>query len=647
MKRHRPSIPPSGPTRRLPASRCPGSACSPIRHRSAHGRSSSGPAGQWPDGPRILALTPTVSEGAYLEAVHTVRDAIARGETYQANLTYRLRGRLEAPGARSEQPASRVADPAHEGLPLALFRHLVSRQGGAYPALLEIGGLAVCSASPELFFERAGRSVVCRPMKGTAPRGATAEVDRGAASALRASPKERAENLMIVDMIRNDLGRIAAVGSVEVRELFRVERYPTLFQMTSEVAATSDAPLPELFHALFPCASITGAPKVRTMEILAGLETTPRGVYTGALGFVAPGGDARFSVAIRTAVARTDGAGPGLALEYGTGSGIVWDSVPERELEETRTKALILDLGGRADRLRSVRSTGAERHPAPAAGGLGAWLPEEPAFELLETLLWLPPSDRTSPSAGASGGSQGPSQGAGEPGPEQGLAGHLLQCLPDEEGFVLLGRHLERLARSAAALGFPLDPAQVRRHLVALDGRLAAVEPVAAQRVRLLVDRAGRVRSEAGPLGVSFQGAPVRAVTLAPRPVDGTDPLLGHKTTRRSLYERALAEARATVPDADDVILWNRQGELTETTIANLVVELDGEWLTPTLASGLLPGTFRAELLARGVVREARLPLEVLERATAIAVVSSVRGWLPARLAPGCEHDMPRYGKAG
>ncbi|HEX6200326.1 MAG TPA: anthranilate synthase component I family protein, partial [Thermoanaerobaculia bacterium] len=302
----------------------------------------------WPPGGPLPppALRPTLSDAAYLAGVEAIRAAIARGDTYQANLTYRLRGSL-----------------AGGPDPLALFAALDRSQPSAYAAYLELGGQAVCSVSPELFFERRGRRLLCRPMKGTAPRGRTAAEDRELAAALRRSPKERAENLMIVDMVRNDLGRIARPGSVAVRSLFDVARYPTVHQMTSDVEAESGAGLAEVFGALFPSASVTGAPKVRTMEILAGLETSRRGVYTGAVGYVAPGGDARFNVAIRTAWidrgARAPWAGeagdgpeaadaPGTGgpwLEYGTGGGIVWDSVPERELAETRTKALILTAG--------------------------------------------------------------------------------------------------------------------------------------------------------------------------------------------------------------------------------------------------------------------------------------------------------------
>lgn len=508
-------------------------------------------------------LSASMSDPEYLAAVAAVRDEIALGETYQANLTYRLRGALEGAG----------------GLPATLFHRLVRSQPSPYATLLELGAgvgeRAVCSASPELFFERRGHRIVCRPMKGTAPRGTTAEEDRRLAAELRASPKERAENLMIVDMVRNDLGRIARTGSVRVDRLFTVEEYPTVLQMTSEVRAESDAALVELFGALFPCASVTGAPKVRTMEILRRLEATPRGVYTGAVGWIAPGGDARFSVAIRTAWLRQGGPGArgGAApwrLEYGTGSGVVWDSDAGRELAETRTKA---------EALRRALET--IEVPGPAAEGSPE---EEEDLRLLETLLWTP-----------------------------------------RAGYVLLERHLTRLVASARALGFRVEPDRARRALEAAAEGL----PRRHHRVRLLAGRSGDLSVEALPAAATRR--PWR-VALAAEPVEPANPLLAHKTTRRGLYDRALAGAREDDPEVDDVLLWNERGELTESTVANLVVAprgRGGPLLTPAARCGLLPGTFRAELLARGRVREAILMPEDLRLARRVYLVNSVRGWIP------------------
>lgn len=260
-------------------------------------------------------------------AVAAVHDHIAAGDTYQCNLTSRLR-------------AGAITDPR------GLYADLALAQRGRYNAYLDLGDLVVASASPELFFEWTEDRVVMRPMKGTAPRGLTADADVEAVQGLMTSPKERAENLMIVDLVRNDLARVAVTGTVEVTSLFTAEHYETVHQLTSEVTAVPrpGTTLTDLFRALFPCGSVTGAPKARTMQIISELEDSPRGVYCGAIGMVAPRGQpfrARFSVAIRTLLLdrRTRTA------VYGSGGGITWDSVAGAEYDEMLTKARVLQAG--------------------------------------------------------------------------------------------------------------------------------------------------------------------------------------------------------------------------------------------------------------------------------------------------------------
>ncbi|GAB4435534.1 MAG: hypothetical protein Kow0031_17270 [Anaerolineae bacterium] len=264
-------------------------------------------------------FTPAISADAYHRAIAQIKQHIAAGETYQVNYTMRLRT-------------------SFSGQPWSLFARLAGAQRGQLAAFVDTGRFALCSASPELFFDRDGDWLTARPMKGTAPRGDTPAEDDRLANWLHNSTKNRAENVMIVDMIRNDLSRFAELGSVRVPRLFQIERYPTVLQMTSTITARSDRPLAEIMAALFPCASITGAPKVRTMEIIAALEPEPRGIYTGAIGFMAPGRQAQFNVAIRTvAIDRQSGL-----AEYGVGGGIVWDSDPEQEYEECQIKARVL-----------------------------------------------------------------------------------------------------------------------------------------------------------------------------------------------------------------------------------------------------------------------------------------------------------------
>ncbi|MEW5985164.1 MAG: aminodeoxychorismate synthase component I [Chloroflexota bacterium] len=277
---------------------------------------------------------PTTGRPAYDQAIAAIKEQIANGYTYQVNYTIRLRA-------------------AFQGDPWRLFVDLAEAQQGDYAAYVDTGRFTLCSASPELFFDLDGQQLVSRPMKGTAGRGRTLAEDEARRQWLRQSEKNQAENVMIVDMIRNDLGRVARLGSVHVPALFAVEKYPTVWQMTSTVAAQTDASLTEILRALFPCASITGAPKVSTMGIIADLEQEPRGVYTGSIGFIAPGRRAQFNVAIRTVVVDKEQD----QAEFGVGGGIVWDSAAEEEYQECQVKARVLT----------------ERRPG---------------FSLLESLLW-------------------------------------------------------------------------------------------------------------------------------------------------------------------------------------------------------------------------------------------------------------------
>ncbi len=479
---------------------------------------------------------PSIGRDGYRDAIARIRERIAAGDTYQINFTLRL-------GAE------------FAGDTLAFFADLAGGRRAGRAAYLDLGGHVLCSASPELFFRLSGDRVLARPMKGTVARGPTTRLDGERRTWLAGSEKNRAENLMIVDMVRNDLGRVAQPGSVEVSDLFRVEKYESVYQMTSTVSARTGAPLSRLLGALFPCASITGAPKVRAMEIIAELEDSPRGIYTGAIGYLGPRREAAFNVAIRTV--HID-RGHGVA-EFGTGGGIVWDSDAEEEYDECRTKARVL--------------------AAPL-----------PGYALLETFAWDP-----------------------------------------EGGYRLLSRHLERLIDSAAYFDFRLDPGRV----VAALERFAAGLPAAPQRVRLEVSADGEPSLTSEPLAAP--GDPWR-LAFAAEPIDPEDPFLYHKTTRRDAYRRA----RASAPGCDDVLLWNPAGEVTESSRANVVARIEGALVTPPVECGLLAGTFRAELLAGGEVRERAIPRERLADAEELFLVNSVRGWIRAVLeSPAAAAETP------
>ncbi len=267
----------------------------------------------------ISGLHLSWSREQYTQAFAKVQGYIAAGDVYQINLTMKYLFEFS-------------------GDPVSLYAALRRKQRVEYGALIWASDFQVLSLSPELFFRREGKRVSSRPMKGTAPRGRTPREDARLKTWLTVDEKQRAENLMIVDLLRNDLGRIAKIGSVEVTDLFTVETYRTVHQMTSGIIAElrGDMGLMDMLHALFPCGSVTGAPKVHAMEIIRELEALPRGVYTGAIGHIAPNGDAQFNVAIRTLY--LDGQGG----EMGIGSGVVADSKAESEFEECLLKAQFL-----------------------------------------------------------------------------------------------------------------------------------------------------------------------------------------------------------------------------------------------------------------------------------------------------------------
>ena len=475
------------------------------------------------------AWSADTSEEAHAAALGGIHDAIGRGEVYQVNHTLRLRA-------------------GFDGDPLALYQRMRAAQPSGYCAYFDIGRHCILSASPELFFERRGDTITTRPMKGTARRGRWTEEDDAAAHTLVCSGKERAENVMVVDLLRNDIGRVAKAGTVNVAELFAVERHPTVLQMTSTIEAelAPRTTLRDIFAALFPCGSITGAPKVAAMKKIAMLEPSPRGVYCGAIGHLTPSGDATFNVAIRTAWLDRDTR----TIEYGVGGGITWDSAASAEYDEIRAKSAIVT---------SVA----------------------PSFDLLETMR---------------------------------LTG---------KGYARRERHLARLADSARYFGIPLEMREVEH---ALDAHARDTQSSEfPRRVRLLVARDGTPRVEDRALPAdALSGAPQR-MALATLPVASSDPFLFHKTTHRAVYDRHRAEH----PDAFDVLLWNENGELTEFTIGNLVLRLDGVDWTPPRECGLLAGTYRAELLERGEIRERRLHIDDLERAEGIWLVNSLRGRVP------------------
>ncbi len=454
-----------------------------------------------------------VTRDEYDASVSRVKELIAAGDTYQVNYSLPLTS-------------------SFNGDAFAWYQDLCVAQGAQYSAYLDLGRYKVLCLSPELFFERRGDRVITRPMKGTVRRGRWPAEDRELAQWLANSAKDRAENVMIVDLLRNDLGKVSVPGSVRVSSLFDLERFETVWQMTSTVESTlrDGISLVDLMGALFPCGSITGAPKIRTMQIIRELERFPRGAYTGAIGLLKPGGDCVFNVAIRTVVIDTETG----VVTFGVGGGVTIDSTAEREYEECLVKSRFL-------------------HSKPVE------------FQLFESIL-----------------------------------------LEDGEYF-LLEEHLQRLKDSAAYFGFQLGT-RINADLE----RIAAENPRGSLKVRVTLWKDGRTEIQVTPLGE------LKAVELATEPVDSSDRLLYHKTTRR--------------PGGEGLVFWNERGEITESSIANVVVSIDGELCTPPIECGLLPGVFRKHLLSEGKIKERVITIEEFRNAEEFYLINSVRKWIRVHL---------------
>jgi para-aminobenzoate synthetase / 4-amino-4-deoxychorismate lyase len=517
-----------------------------------------------PAGP--MALSASVDEAAFHAAISAIHEAIRDGETYQVNYTYRLSGR------------------AH-GSPVGLYRRLRARQPVAYGAFIALppepqaGAVThLLSLSPELFLRHEAGLLTARPMKGTAGRLHVPESDSEAARLLQQDVKNRAENLMIVDLLRNDLGRIAQVGSVNVPALFAVEPYATVFQMTSTVQAqlNPDIGFPELLRATFPCGSITGAPKHHTMDLISRFESTPRGAYCGAIGWIdapAPGaayssiGDFCLSVAIRTlALGAEDPLQGSRPLRLGIGAGIVQDSVAADEYDECRLKARFL--------------TGMD-----------------PGFELFETMR---------------------------------VERHADGGLPT---VLRLAGHLARLQASAQDLGFSFDS---QRALAAIAARLGALDGTGPWRLRLALSHHGDMRVDAAalpPLATLPDGSV--GLVLAPTRL-ARRALSAYKTTLRQRYDAGIGAAEAA--GAFDSLFIDAHDRVVEGGRTTLFARLDGRWVTPPVGDGALPGVLRAAVLAGevagfdGGVLEARLSGPDVLRAEALRVSNALRGCLPATL---------------
>ena len=485
----------------------------------------------------VYELQASISEERFRSDIARIRALISQGETYQVNYTFNNHG-------------------TQYGSPLGLYRRLRAMQPVAFGVLAALpDDHWVLSSSPELFVRNQSGHLTTRPMKGTAPRLADSAADRARADWLAHDAKNLSENVMIVDLLRNDLGRISEIGSVRVPRLFDVETYRTVHQMTSTVESSLRAGLgfPDVLRALFPCGSITGAPKVHTMDLIADLEAEPRSLYCGAIGWIdapsdhSPAGDFCFSVAIRTLLLGPQ-TGARRAATLGVGGGIVLDSEAGDEFAETQAKTRFLTR-------------------------------MDPGFTLFETLRL-----------------------------GRGRVRHL-------------AFHWQRLQSSARSLGFSLDLARVRQELADL---VQALDARQTYRLRLDLHHDGRTQWTHAALAPLAPGPAL--LVLAPEALPAREAaLLNHKTSLRSRYDQAIAQAVAL--GAFDAVFLNAQGEVTEGARSTVFYQLGDRWYTPPLASGVLASVLRQRLLARcGTLQERRVDLQELMSAHALKIGSALRG---------------------
>lgn len=484
-------------------------------------------------------LTPEWSQTEYARQFEKARQGIMAGEFYQLNLTFKTKFQ-------------------YQGDPVTLYRELRRNQSVSYGAYIDAPEFKVLSLSPECFMHQTGSYIEARPMKGTAARAYLASADKAVAADLAADIKSQAENLMIVDLMRNDIGRIAQTGSVKTRCLFEVETYKTLHQMISTVCATlkPHIGIRELLNALFAPGSIVGAPKIQAMKAIHALESSPRGIYCGAIGMMGRD-EKRFNVAIRTAVLIPDGDGA-YSGEIGVGSGVVYDSSAASEYEECLLKTRFFTQA------------------------------HQP-FGLIETLR----HDKA-------------------------------------YGYVLLERHMLRLAESAAYFGITCDVPGIKQSLFEYALRFDCEHA----RIRVVLMPDGNVRMEGAPLPPDALIQIMRFV-IAPSLMDSRNVHLYHKTTARDFIDDPTAQLKKTT-GCDEVVFLNERGELTQGSYTNLFLEQeDGTFLTPPISAGLLPGTFRAEFMTTHKVVEITLYPENLRKAKQIYLGNSVRGLLKAQWMTG------------
>ncbi|MBS6244653.1 MULTISPECIES: aminodeoxychorismate synthase component I [Streptococcus] len=456
------------------------------------------------------------SEQEYRKAIETIHHHIRQGDTYQVNYTVQLCAELNPEDS------------------LAIYNRLVVEQNAAYNAYVEHDETTILSISPELFFEEHRGQLTTRPMKGTTNRGLTLEQDREQAAWLTQDAKNRAENMMIVDLLRNDMNRISRTGSERVERLCSVEQYSTVWQMTSTIKSQlqEGIGLAELFKALFPCGSITGAPKISTMAIIKATEKAARGVYCGTVGICLPDQRRIFNVAIRTIQLE------GKKAIYGVGGGITWDSTWKSEYIETQQKSAVLYR-------------------------------KNPRFDLIST--------------------------------GKVTDGQL----------TLQDKHLQRLAEAASYFAYPFDQSKLEQEL---EESCAQLDKGQDYRLRIALKKDGSIELETAPLLPLTET--FRKAKLVEQTANLDQPFTYFKTSHRP---------HLTL-EQQEQIYYNVQDQLLETSIGNLLLELDGKLYTPPAELGLLKGIYSQQLIDEGKATEKVLTLTDLAKADKIYACNAVRG---------------------
>lgn len=499
-------------------------------------------------------VVPNIDYPAYLDAISQIKELIVAGDTYQVNYTLKMKFKFS-------------------GSQEALYRDLRRNQSVSYGAFIRFGDVCTLSFSPELFFSLKDGTITMKPMKGTVKKGNSFDDVSNNGEFLHTDIKNRSENVMIVDLLRNDLGRLmysTTGGDVSVKTLFEVENYETLLQMTSTIKANGGSAnkvrytVENIFKALFPCGSITGAPKIRTMQIIQQLEKEERGVYTGAIGYFAPNGDAAFNVPIRTVTLK---GGNG---EMGIGSGVVYDSEPESEWDECLLKANFL-----------TKPVG--------------------DFELIESILWK-------------------NDGTGF-----FLLKEHLDRLQKSAQYFLFALDIQQIANLLEEKNIEYEKHRttcVRLRLtLAKDSTVSLTEAVCEiPQITILPKRPKQI--------TDF----LPEIALCDEVINSEIPWYYHKTTNRELYNKYYQQA--CNKGLTDICFINERGEVTEGCISNIIVYRNGDYVTPPVTSGLLAGVMREHLLRSKVIElsEEVLFVEDLRTAEAIYLCNGIRGVRQVRL---------------